>query len=415
MSAQPELLPLGVDELLGKDHEVFGLWELVERVLGDSLRQMAKDRGGYLHDPARMFCVWMYGFMQGRSSSRQLEDACKYDVRFAYLAGGTKPDHSTLSRFRERFGDVLPELMTQVCKQAQQSGLVGARPVMVDGTKLPGVSSQWNKALHNAAKEDCKLIKGPHGYVLGYNAQVAVDADSTYVVATVMSSNAADNDQLAEVMEEAKRTTGEYPSEVVADGGYDGGLNYQALEERGVVSYIHPRDEHVRVFEPDDSGVLRCKAGHVPTLRRVNKDGKPYDVYQVSHCRSCSFREDCRVGEKSHQKEMAIRAGTRLGAREENETRAKSERGQELLKKRRKTVELVFARLKAGMRFTRFKLRNLKGAGHEFRLLSTAYNLKLLLKWFLELLFSRTHENPIRFINILLVMKRIWQPQAKAT
>lgn len=387
MSSQPDLFPVSASDLLGEAHEVFGLWEIVDRLLGSSLRQMAVNRGGYLHDPARMFAVWMYGFIQGRSSSRQLEDACRYDVRFAFLAGGTRPDHSTLSRFRERFGDVLPELLATVCKEAQSVGLVGSRPVVIDGTKLPGASSQWKKALDGASNEDSRtMLDGRKNFVVGYNAQVAVDSGSTFIVGAVLSNSANDSAQMSEVLDSVKDISSAFPEEVVADSGYDSSENFEALDERGVISYVQPRAEHVRVFKPDESGVLRCAAGHVPSLIRVAKRGIPYDVYRVSQCRTCEHRLGCRVPKSAHQKEMNIRAGTRLGAREDNQERTQSKYGQDLLRKRRETVELVFARLKAGFGFRRFKLRNLAGAGLEFGLVTAAYNLRLLMRLILQLL-----------------------------
>jgi len=379
MSFQPGLFPSVPADLLGSDHEVFGLWNLVKSVLGVRLRSIAQDRGGYLHDPARMFAVWMYGFMQGRSSSRQLEDACRFDVRFAFLAGGTRPDHSTLARFRERFDDVLPELLSEVCQEGRRQGLVSSRPLMVDGTKLPGATSQWRRALSGASEEDSKTMNDGHGhYVIGYNAQVAVDSESTFIAASVVTSDANDMGQMPAVMDAIKDVAGEYPVEVVADSGYDSSPNHQALVERQVISYIRPRSKHLRVFEPDESGILRCPAGHVPSLTRTTKSGHAYDVYRVSQCRHCPFRDSCKVPKSSHQKEMTVRAGTRLGTREDNQERTQTDRGKALLARRGETVELVFARLKAGFRFTRFKLRNLRGARLEFALLTLAYNLRLL-------------------------------------
>jgi IS5 family transposase len=81
-----------------------------------------------------------------------------------------------------------------------------------------------------------------HGhYVIGYNAQVAVDSESTFIAASVVTSDANDMGQMPAVMDAIKEVAGEYPVEVVADSGYDSSPNHQALVERQVISYIRPR------------------------------------------------------------------------------------------------------------------------------------------------------------------------------
>ena len=374
---------------------------------------MAQDRGGYLHDPVRMFSVWMYGLMQGRASSRQLEDACRYDVRYGFLAGGTRPDHSTLARFLERFEDCLAELLELVAREGKSQGLLGARPIAIDGTKLPGSCSQWSKALALASEADARpMMNGKGQFVTGYNAQVAVDMQSTFIAGQCVSNAATDQNQMEPVLDAIEKEQGELPSEVVMDAGYDSSHNHDTLENRGVTGYIHPCRTHLRVFQPDENGVLRCRARHVPSLTQTTKNGRLYDVYRVSQCRHCPFREDCKVSAKSHQKEMTVRSGTRLGAREDGAMQAASARGQELLARRGQSVELVFARLKAGFKFTRFKLRNLRGVRLEFALVSLAYNIRLLIRAILALFQPKIPSNPV--VIVIQEYKLPTKPNLKA-
>ena len=52
------------------------------------------------YPPEVMVNILGYAYSKGIRSSRKIEIALKVDVRFMWLAGGLKPDHNTLARFR---------------------------------------------------------------------------------------------------------------------------------------------------------------------------------------------------------------------------------------------------------------------------------------------------------------------------
>lgn len=385
LSDQPSLLPTTSDDLLESSHEVRSLWPLIESSVGCVLRGVAQDQGGILHDPARMFAVWMYALMQGQASSRNLEELCRYDVRYGFLSGGTRPDHATLARFRRRFEEVLPDLFSRVAQEGKASGLLGSRPLAVDGTKVPGAHSQWRRALARAGDfdSDARDMTDGHGmFLTGYNAQVAVDTGSTFVAGCSLSNEANDFGQMEPVLSAVKSQSAVELTQVVADSGFDSSPNHEAVQAHGAEGFIRPRKDHSVVFARDERGVLRCPAGHRPSLTHTTKSGLAYDVYRVSQCRNCPLKEGCGLKGKASQKEMAVRRGTRPELRTENSKRCQSPEGQALLRLRGPTVELAFARMKALFGFRRFRLENLAGARLEFSLLVLSYNLRLLMELF---------------------------------
>ena len=52
-------------------------------------------------NPATMFMVLVYAYMRRLYSSRQIEEACRTDIRFMWILGAeSAPDHSSIARFQ---------------------------------------------------------------------------------------------------------------------------------------------------------------------------------------------------------------------------------------------------------------------------------------------------------------------------
>lgn len=66
--------------------------------------------------PKIMFMLIVFAYMNNIFSSREIEKACKYDIRFMYILNGESiPSHNSISRFRsERLqGGVMEDLFDQ--------------------------------------------------------------------------------------------------------------------------------------------------------------------------------------------------------------------------------------------------------------------------------------------------------------
>jgi len=50
-----------------------------------------------------MFATILYGFAVGSPTLRELENSCRYDLRFKYLMNEATPDHSSFSRFINQY------------------------------------------------------------------------------------------------------------------------------------------------------------------------------------------------------------------------------------------------------------------------------------------------------------------------
>ena len=54
-------------------------------------------------DPYTMFATILYGFAVGSPTLRELENSCRYNLRFKYLMNEATPDHSSFSRFINQY------------------------------------------------------------------------------------------------------------------------------------------------------------------------------------------------------------------------------------------------------------------------------------------------------------------------
>ena len=83
-----------------------------------------------------MLCVWFLAYTLGITSTRVLEQMCRFDLRFIYISSNLKPDHTTLSRFRKNNLDLMADYFVQLVLMAQQSGISEFKEISVDGSKL---------------------------------------------------------------------------------------------------------------------------------------------------------------------------------------------------------------------------------------------------------------------------------------
>lgn len=390
-SAQPTLM-VSLDDRLEADHLVRSLRGLVEKSLGAELRSHSNLKGGFSYDPADLLCVWLYGYMRGILTSRRLEEACRYDLRFEYLSRSCRPDHTTLSRFRLALGQEMDALMLRVLQEAEGQNVLSRKTMAVDGTKIAARQSQWlRKKKEEAAAaqrvEDEAQTMLAHGqYLVGYNVQTAADADSGMIVGYAVTSKPEDSSQMKEVLDAVQRQSGLLSEQVIADKGYDSSTNAVALDEAGVKAFLpRSRRKGVTQFTRSESGEMVCDAGHVASERNwTNRNGRVYRVYRVSQCKSCPLKQAC-AGKGEKQRQMYVAVEDTSHARFAANARCDDEEGKRLLRLRGPTIERPFAQIKHFFGLRRFRLAGRAKACIEFGLAALAYNAQRLIRLFLAL------------------------------
>lgn len=113
------VLPLEIEKIIPQNDPVFKLVEICEK-LDCSKLEKEYVRSWRKLNPATMFIILVYAYMRRLYSSRQIEEACKTDIRFMWILGmESAPDHSTIARFQnEKLVPVMEDYCTflVVCK-----------------------------------------------------------------------------------------------------------------------------------------------------------------------------------------------------------------------------------------------------------------------------------------------------------
>lgn len=382
---QAWLLPPSVEDELDANHLVFFLHETVERLDVRQFEAEYAEEGRPAYPPQLLLKVWLYGYTQGITSSRRLEQRLQEDLGFRFLAGNLKPDHWTLNEFRKQHPRALNDVFTQVVEAARRLGLGQLGRVAIDSTRIQGNASEdrsdsmkglrrerarirqrirrwqkqcngedpatpggtevegWRERLHQIPRQleqlrksaqkrssrtdpESRYLRRRGGFTLGYNAEIAVSDDHLIVAQRVHQSN-VDNASLEAMTEAVERECGTPPQVVVADCGYYSMEQIEAVRRRGIEAYV-----------PD---VLSARelAGRGPAVKMNRRE-------QLRHPGLQQLRERMRApaGRASYARRKAV-------------------------------VEPVFGVLKQQRGMRQFRRRGLTGVSTEWALATTAFNL----------------------------------------
>ncbi len=185
-------------------------------------------------------------------------------------------------------------------------------------TPAPPKTEPEGKAQRNFTDPESRILRTKDGYIQGYNAQAAVDAEAQIIVAHGLTHGMSDQDQLVPLVDGIKDNLGRKPREASADAGYCSEANLAALAERNVSAYLATgRAKRPAEGRPNIAGTL------VQAMRNKLK-----------------------------------RAGSRTRYR-----------------LRKQVVEPVFGQIKQARAFRQFLLRGIDKVKAEWALICTAHNL----------------------------------------
>lgn len=122
-------------------------------------------------NPITMLQIIIYCYSEGIFSSREIEKACKYDLRIKYLLDTElPPDHSTINRFRQKILELTPDILNQMVKILIEENQIDLSSIYIDGTKIEayanrysfvwrGSIEKWQEKLIERIKEELGLSK----------------------------------------------------------------------------------------------------------------------------------------------------------------------------------------------------------------------------------------------------------------
>ena len=139
---QTLLIAPDLHEWLPEDHLCYFVSDVVDDLdLSSIYARYDVLRGSPPYEPRMMVKVIIYAYCIGETSSRQIFKNLLENVAFRVLAANSRPDHRTICRFRADHAEALRGLFQQVLDMCKRDGLVPAKAVALDGTKVKANAS----------------------------------------------------------------------------------------------------------------------------------------------------------------------------------------------------------------------------------------------------------------------------------
>jgi transposase len=428
---QDFLMPPSVREWLPAGHLAWYLLEVVERLdLGAFFGVYRADGSGRpAHDPAMMVALLLYAYAVGERSSRQIERRCVEDVAFRVIAANRAPDHSTISRFRQRHAERLAELFVQVLALCAKAGMVRVGTVAVDGSKLEanaGISA--NRSYEKIRAEVERIL---------------AEADATDAAEDARFGDARGDELPAELAdpvtrrERLERAQAELEAEQAARVGEHEAMLARRAEQRertgrnprgrppGDGPGPEPPAGAKRNLTDPDSRIMHCRGAHVQAYNAQALVGEgrviiaadvttsPNDSHQLlpmlqtarENLQAIGHEEKikCVLADGGYWNHDAIAAARQSAvvviptSDPHNKKRKQRPRqgpeadrinkilataaGKRLYRRRAELVEPVFAHTKHTRRITRFSRRGHTAVRAEWRLIATTHNLLKLFRY----------------------------------
>jgi transposase len=388
------LLP-PLEEMIPPEHRLRRL----QRVLDLSFVHAAvrerycQDNGRPSIDPEVVMRLFLLQAIEGigevRELMRQVEVNLAYRWFIGYELDESLPDHSTLSKALDRFGDeVFDELFSRSIAQCRKSGLIDGKVLHVDATTIRADLDRGKVNQPGSADREARLGRFPDGTIKpGYKQQTVVDDASRVVLGLeVRPANESEHDSAVTVIDEVIERLGRRPEVVCADGAYGSGVNMAALEERGVRLVSPPPQaktytgdqyfsvEDFRYDEKQDQFV--CPVGASLSYVGGVKGQARKRRYRASRqaCQSCPLKARCTVTARRQLKVTVDHAAlTRLRA----DSRTESFRA--LYRRRAPVIEGVFAEAKQRHGLRRAWRRGLSKMRIQCLLIAAVINFKRLI------------------------------------
>lgn len=304
---QASLIPHSIDELIAADSLVRIIDLFVDSLdlkrLG-FIENGASDNGRPAYNPADLFKLYIYGYLNRVRTSRLLERECQRNIEVMWLLRGLQPCFRTIAGFRSENPKAFRNTFSHFVKQLNASGLIGGKTVAIDSSKFRAVNSKKNN--YNQAKIDRQLayiddkinnyiedldegdlteeqeelinqkIKKQrqrkkkykllekqlcesgedqisttdpdarsmilHGSVIevAFNVQTAVD-DKHNLVVDYEPTNVNDRKALLQAALKAKEACGMKKITVLADKGYHNAEQIDSCTKQGITTYVSPQ------------------------------------------------------------------------------------------------------------------------------------------------------------------------------
>ena len=151
---QINLFPVSLDQSIDPDNEVRIIDLFVDSlsIKDYGFRMDFVENGRPAYHPTDLLKLFIYGYMNKIRTTRDLEKECKRNIEVMWLLKCLKPDHNTISNFRQGNQKAIKKVFRATVQIARHFDLIGGKLIAGDSTKLRAQNSKKNN--FNQAKVD---------------------------------------------------------------------------------------------------------------------------------------------------------------------------------------------------------------------------------------------------------------------
>ena len=293
-------------------------------------------------DPEVYFRMLLVAYLYGITSDRRLCEEVRYNLAYRWFCRlsltDESPDHSSLRRIRDRYGEeIFEKAFRQIVTVCQKKGLVKEQcRVITDATLIaadasldllvhndpeqaqkeaesqqrrrgmmdPSASRRVTNQTHRSLTDPDATLAQKRGAAqqLKYKVHQTIDADSRVILDTEVTTGARhDNqpylDQLQRIRDRYKITI----REAIADRGYGSAAIIRTLQTQGVETYLPLWSGRVGNSKYLKSGLtyekehdrFRCPQGKYLTPNPAICDNHKRYVSSSADCQGCPQAADC--------------------------------------------------------------------------------------------------------------------------
>jgi len=310
------------DQVIPKDHFFRKLNELLNwPAYSQKMMRWYKGGGEYGRppfDPSVLLKMLLVAYLYNLSE-RQVEDYVNYNLPAKYFLGlgvdQSSPDHSTLTKFKERIISrqrelKLEQLLADIVQTALQKGIRFGSIQVVDSThsvahvnttKEGQREKQGKGPTDPDAQWGCKgqqSMRGPGGtnitrkkHFYGYKAHVSMNSDNHLITSVITTPGQAYDGHYLQPLIEADVHKQVPVGIVSADRGYDDSRTHYWLERTGIQSAIclkdnrtHKKDSNKQVWLELQSNPA-YQAGLKERYKIERKFGEAKQQHGLGRCR----------------------------------------------------------------------------------------------------------------------------------
>ncbi len=147
-----------LDDLIDEDHPIRLLDVLVDNIVNTNIDRFTQkgqiEIGRKAFHPGTLSKLYLYGYLNGISSSRKLEAESYRNIELIWLLGSLKPDHKTIADYRKVYEQEIRFITLEFRRFLKEKGYIKGETISLDGTKI---KANANKDMFSLEKIEKRL------------------------------------------------------------------------------------------------------------------------------------------------------------------------------------------------------------------------------------------------------------------